>query len=117
MNAPKKGPAIMPSGPAKIPTIRPIVEPQVPSLLPPDFFVNATGRMLSATETAIITTAVIMSTGIEILEQVENEPTNKPAHARGAPGKTGAKVPIKPTISKMPAIIVRNKSNLNVSSN
>ena len=40
INAPKKGPKIIPNGPIKRPTIRPIVAPQEPAFVPPVFFVK-----------------------------------------------------------------------------
>ena len=65
--APQKGPKIIPQGPMNMPTTRPIVEPQVPALEPPLFFVIATGKILSATETKIAATAqMIKITGFII---------------------------------------------------
>ena len=51
MQAPTNGQKIIPRGPIKKPTISPIVQPQVPALDPPAFFVIVTGKILSMIET------------------------------------------------------------------
>ncbi len=93
----------MPIGPMKSPAIRPSVAPIVPALLPPDFLVASTGKMLSSTETNTAATAQIISTGSEMLQRLEKKARRSPAHASGAPGITGTNVPKKPISSRSPA--------------
>ena len=103
--APRKGPAIIPTGPGKNPTMRPIVEPSVAALLPPTLFVINTGRTLSRIETATATAPVMIRHKTEISLCCEKCAAKRPAHARGAPGKTGTKVPRKPSKRRIPATI------------
>lgn len=103
MNAPAKGPAIMPIGPMKRPAIRPIVAPIVPALLPPDFLVARTGKILSRIETRTAATAQIIKTVREMSQLLEKKASSSPTHANGAPGITGTKVPKKPMNSRRPA--------------
>ena len=66
INAPRNGPKIMPIGPVKIPITSPIVDPIVDFLLPPNFFVMATGNMLSVIDTINANIAVITNVTIVI---------------------------------------------------
>ena len=68
MNAPTNGPKIIPNGPTKKPTISPIVEPVIAVLLPPNFLVIKTGKILSKTETKTANIPEIIKPEIEILQ-------------------------------------------------
>ena len=102
IKAPTNGPQIIPAGPIKNPTIKPIVEPSVALLLPPAFFVMVTGKILSKTDTTTATTPVIISIVREISVYPEKYAKTKPTKANGAPGKTGTNVPKKPIQRKIP---------------
>lgn len=90
--------------------IRPIVEPVVAALLPPNFFVMKTGRKLSKTETKAAKNPEIIKPEIEILQYSEKKAASNPSHAKGAPGNTGTKVPINPTTKRIPATIAKIKA-------
>ena len=74
-------------------------------MLPPNFFVIATGRILSSIDTSTAKTPEIIRPVIEISQYSEKKAASKPPHARGAPGRTGTKVPINPTKRRTPAKI------------
>ena len=65
-SAPRNGPIMIPKGPMKRPITSPIVEPIVDFLLPPNFFVMATGNMLSVIDTIMANIAVITNVTIVI---------------------------------------------------
>ena len=94
----------------KKPTIRPTVEPVVAILLAPAFLVIMIGKRLSKTETSMAKMAVTISTQSLISFKSEKYAARRPNQAKGGPGRTGRKVPIKPTTRITAAIIVNNKS-------
>ena len=106
-SAPRNGPAIIPTGPAKNPMISPIVEPIVAALLPPSLSVIMTGRKLSRIETTTATTKVIARHTNEISLIDDKKHSKSPSQARGAPGRTGTKVPRKPKSKRIAAKTVK----------
>lgn len=100
---------MIPKGPVKKTTISPIVEPVIAALLPPNFFVMKTGRKLSITETKTANIPAITNPKIDISQYSEKKARSNPSHAKGAPGKTGTKVPINPISKRIPARIAKIK--------
>lgn len=89
--------------------IKPITEPVVAALLPPNFFVINEGRKLSITETKTAKMPEITRPKIEMSQYDEKNARRSPIHASGAPGRTGTNVPINPTASKIPAKIAKTR--------
>lgn len=99
-------------GVKKNPAINPTTEPTVPSLLPPLFFVNIEGKMLSKIETATARSPVKIKTQTLIWLNEIQCAKSKPTQASGAPGITGTTVPTKPMSKSKLAIIVKIMSRV-----
>lgn len=107
ISAPRNGPKIIKIGVKKNPATKPTTEPIVPALLPPLFFVNIEGKILSKIETATAKIPVKIKTQTFIWLNEIQCANSKPAHASGAPGITGTTVPINPIIKSELEIITR----------
>ena len=115
-NAPTNGPRIMPNGPNQNPANNPILEPQTTYLLPPNFFVLQTGKILSRTAIISVNNPTTITTVHERRSLIEgaNFKTNKPTHDNGGPGNIGSTEPITPIMRRIIAKAIKIGSNMSL---
>lgn len=96
IRAPKKGPRMMPMGPAKKPTMIPTIAPREAAFEPPKRLVINTGRKLSSSVTATATTAHTIRVSVAKPAPAHWQ-SNIPTKQIGVPGKMGTTHPATPT--------------------
>lgn len=108
-NAPMNGPRITPQIPkTNIPTIKPMKVPAIPNLLALYFPAPSMGARKSSASVNNINTKNITVVRIDILSKpVPIANMNRPSQASGIPGRTGRKIPRKPTPIKINPTIAR----------